>query len=637
MVLIIIIMIDINFSHTNTPYLYSSSKMYLLALLLTCGLLYYLFRRSNPYKRSKSANGRVRKPIEEILKRPENIRYSRKDVSSPVMSGVLLTVLSRIQHTVFGKNVIIPLLRKANDLDVVFDGEFIPEKATFTPIAISCPIRSKQGSNNNTILKSLVDNHTPNPCVTSCVDFYNAYKSGRCDPMAVAKGVLQFIEVSNNSNSHPPLRAIVKCNDREVLRMAQESADRWSNGKPRSYLDGVPVSIKDCYAVIPYECFVGASFKPAAVEGMRDKESTLVTRLKDAGAIIIGLANLQELCAGITGSNHNEAFQIARNPYNIEHCCGGSSSGSASSVAAGLCAISIGSDAGGSIRIPAAHCGVVGLKPTFNLLETTGVVSHTQTVGVPGPLAATALDTAIVMDILCSENHLLDLSGLESTTLEGIKLGVYWEFFEHADEEIVAACKLAVDKLTSLGAECVEIKIPELLETNTAHVKTVAAEFSLSIGPDFSSNFHSLCGETVLLTGLGYTVTGAEYVNCQKQRTRAIRVLEILFEEVDVILTPSTACLAPKIPNGGDKYGFSSNQILACSTRFACLANLTGIPGISVPVGISSTGLPISLQIVGPWYEEGRLIHIANQLEKEVATELTRPKVHYDVLDYATQ
>ena len=553
-----------------------------------------------------------------------------KDVSSPSLTGAKMKIVSRLQHSAFGKYIVYPLIKTKNKIDM-FGGEYIPESPTFSPAEIPYPSRPTNHT-NSTIVKNFIENYTPDPSHhrRNSIDFYNAYKSGHCDPVDVAQSILQAIPLSNSAN--PPLQAIVQFETQEVLKMAKMSSDRYKNGKPLSYLDGVPVSIKGNYKVSSYECFAGASFKPTITKCVRVKESVLVTQLKEAGAVVIGIANLQEVCAGITGSNPNKAYKTPRNPYNTDHFCGGSSSGSASSVAAGLCTISLGSDAGGSIRIPAAHCGVVGLKPTYGLLDSTGLTPFSYTVGVVGPLAASVLDIAIVMNVLCPDVKRLDLSHFQNNTLEGMRIGIYWEFFEHSDKEIVNSCKLAVEKLVSLGGECIDIKIPELSEAKAAHVQTTSAEFGLSLAPDIDSKFHQLSGETLAVIGAGYTVSATEYINAQKQRTRSIRTLEILFDEVDIIVTPTCGCLAPKIPLRAEKTGMFSTDITARSTRFSALGNLTGIPGIAIPVGMSSTGLPISLQIMGPWFEEGRIIHVASLLEKEVVSEITKPQVYYDTL-----
>ena len=593
------------------------------------GTMLLLFRRRSPNTGRRV--GRTRKPIEEVLKHPEDISYDIKELPSPTVVGWKLRLLARLQHSTFGMSVVMPFLNRRSNMDLL-SGEYIPERATFSVGAMTVPDRPASAVGNNRAIESLVKAHRNNEFVRSTsVDYYNAYNAGECDPLDVAKFIIQSIDDSNAS--HPPLRAIIKFDRHEILRMAKASSDRWKNGKPLSYLDGVPVSFKETFKVDPYDCNGGACFP---LTSTRDrKESVLVSRMKEAGAIVIGLANLQEAGAGTFGSNPNKKFQTARNPYNINHYCGGSSSGSGCSVAAGLCTVSLGSDAGGSIRIPAAYCGVVGLKPTFGLVETTGFTNSSETVGVLGPLTASVLDAAIAMDVLCPDKSKFDLTDIQKESLDGIKIGVYWEYFQHANKEIVDACKLAVEKMVSLGGECVDIKIPELEEVRVAHAMTTASEFGLGLAPDIDNNFEKLTVETLALVGMGYTVSAKDYINFQRQRTRSIHTLEMLFDEVDVIVTPSVATLAPPIPKGAEEYGIMSLKTTFRSMRFVSLANFTGIPGIAIPVGTSKSGLPISLQIMGPWFEEGRLLHIAGVLERETAHLMEKPSVYYDILGNA--
>ena len=604
--------------------------MMLITALIVAGFtftLFLLFRRTRAAGGSRA--GRIRKPIEDILSNPQDIKYEIKERPSLSITGRSLRFSIRLMHSLFGRSVLLPFLKRRNNFDIM-DGEYIPEVPTFTG--------HMSGNNalverNPKTIEFLTKQRDVSTFHSTSSDYYYAYKTGKCTPYDVAKAILRAIDESNART--PPLRAIIDYDSAEVYQMALESTNRWKLGKPLSFIDGVPVSVKGQYKVMPYACTGGATFQPVCGQDL--PESGLVTRLKQAGAVIIGLANLQEYGAGTFGSNPNKGFQTARNPYNMDCFCGGSSSGSASSIASGICPISLGSDAGGSIRIPASLCGVIGLKPTYGLLDTSGFTPCTATVGVLGPLAASVLDLAIVMDILCSDVVTgmtnLDLTCMnERKTLEGLKIGVHWEYFEHADKEIVSLCKAAVREMISLGAVCINIKIPELDEIQIAHGVTTAAEFGNSLTLDVDDHFSEITPETLMLVGIGYTVTANQYLNCQKQRTRAIRTLEHLFEEVDVIVTPSTACLAPKIPPTAEVYGVTDIQLTTCLMRFLVLANLTGIPGIALPVGISSAGLPASIQIMAPWFEEGKLLYVAGLLEKKVASKMKQPNVYFDIL-----
>jgi Asp-tRNA(Asn)/Glu-tRNA(Gln) amidotransferase A subunit family amidase len=192
---------------------------------------------------------------------------------------------------------------------------------------------------------------------TSISNLAEAYRSGSITPLAVAEAVLHGIQ--NSDEGPKPLRSIVQCNKQAVIAMAQKSTSRLANNTPLSLLDGIPVAVKEELAVVPYHLHVGTTFLG---EVPAESDATVVRKLKEAGAVIIGISNMHELGIGTTGCNPNKLHGICRNPYDVDHYAGGSSSGSAVAVAAGLVPVAIGADGGGSIRIPASMCGVVGLK-----------------------------------------------------------------------------------------------------------------------------------------------------------------------------------------------------------------------------------------------------------------------------------
>ena len=360
-------------------------------------------------------------------------------------------------------------------------------------------------------------------------------------------------------------------------------------------------------------------------------ESAIVRKLLDAGAVIIGIANMHEFGTGTLGSNPNKDHLTARNPYNPQCYPGGSSSGSAASVAAGLCPIALGADGGGSVRIPAALCGIVGLKPTFRFLNSDGSFPQTYSVSVPGPLCSSVLDVAMAMDVMSDSG--LSLDGLGEERLDGLTLGVYSEYFQHADPEIVTVCRTAVNTLESLGANIVSITIPELEQSRVAHSVSIMSEFSNALAVDVDKHFDKMNLESHLLLTCGYHFSSVEFLNAQKQRTRSIAVLKHLFEDrkIDAILTPATACTAPSIQPDSVKYGSVEAEVSGRLMRFAYLANLTGVPGLVVPVGYTrDQGLPIALQLMSAWHTEHTLLKIGSALEKTIAKQ--KPRIFYDVI-----
>ncbi len=604
-------------------------------------LLHSLFSRRPVCQGGKNPR-EVKPPIHVLLQNPEAIQYDCQDLHAPKVSGRLFKFLIWLGYTPFGKLTFVSRIKRKSNLDRM-GGVYIPEKPTLYPTPPIPPDTTDYSKPNERIIRRMLDKEIEQPLSDSgfrfptVADYIRAFRSGVCTPTDIAKAVLAAIEDSNAA--HPPLRAIVDSNREVVLAMAEASTERWRTGKTLSVLDGIPIAIKGVLQVGPYVFRGGCAFVPEVGKGV--PEAAIYLKLKDAGAVAIGISNLQEVGLGTLGSNPNRFHLTARNPYNTSHYPGGSSSGSAASVAAGLCPIAIGTDGGGSIRIPATVCGVVGIKPTNRAIDILGIMPVAHSVSAAGPLCSSVLDTAITMDVISRETEgdkkLLSLEGLGEAGLEGMTVGVYWEFFEHADEEIVGRCKQAVNQLQSLGATIVEIKIPELEDTRIAHVVTILSEMGCALSLDVDKHFSEINLETLLGLSGGYSFSATEYINAQKQRTRAVESLKHVFETVDLIVTPGTACVGPSINPGAIPLGESDSVKSGKLMRFSFLANLTGIPGLVLPVGYTSGGLPIGLQLMGRWYEERVLLKAAWALENSGAFPLKKPQVFYDLIQTAEQ
>ena len=546
-------------------------------------------------------------------------------------------------YTRLGKLLLLPHILKGTHLKRL-SGEFIPEAPTLDPRALAPPPppldEEDRSEKNREIIERLLSYEDDvgdgdRFRFWSVRDYYRAYREKRCTPVKVAEALIAAIKETNAMK--PPLRGIVDYNEREIMQMATASDIRWREGKPLSPLDGVPVSIKAEFRTKPYAFRCGSLFEPIFTENT--PESNLVQNLKEAGAIIIGLTNMIEFGTGVLGSNPNRFNRTPRNPYNTDCFAGGSSSGSAVSVAAGLCPISLGADAGGSIRIPAGLCGLFGIKPTLGLIESTGGMPLTTLLCAPGPLCGSALDTIIAMDTLSldsSGNKTISLQGITDGTLEGVRIGVYRQFFEHCEDSVRKVALSSLQVLESLGAVLVDVKIPELEETRVAHLVTVVSEFSTNLACDVDRHFDIFNPETLLLLFPGFHCPATDFINAQKQRTRAVMFLKKIFEEVDVIATPMTACLAPRIDKDALSHGKIMANVSGKLSRYAFLANVTGNPAISCPIGVSMEGLPVGLQFVGRWYDERALLSIAWCLERSGRFPATRPSVFCDILKTAT-
>ncbi|MDX1654824.1 MAG: amidase [Candidatus Competibacteraceae bacterium] len=279
-----------------------------------------------------------------------------------------------------------------------------------------------------------------------------AYRNGHLTPEQVAEATLEAIAADNRQAL--PLRAFIAVDRNRVLAQAQEATRRWRQGRPLGPLDGVPVAVKDELDVVGYGTTLGTAFlgrTPAR------EDAPAVARLRAAGAVILGKTNMHEIGLGVTGLNVHHG--TARNPYHRRHYPGGSSSGSAVAVAAGYCPLAVGADGGGSIRIPAAFCGLFGLKPTYGRISPRGSPLPVHTVGSFGPLAATSHDLALAYALMAGPDPdspatlgqpPVVLEG--PPDLEGVTLGIYRPWFEHADPAVVAVCQRLLTGLQEAGA-----------------------------------------------------------------------------------------------------------------------------------------------------------------------------------------
>ena len=365
-------------------------------------------------------------------------------------------------------------------------------------------------------------------------------------------------------------------------------------------------------------------------------------KLLRAGAILIGITNMHEGGVGSTGSNTNKLHQTVRNPYDTDRYPGGSSSGSAAAVASGLVPLALGTDAGGSIRIPSSLCGTVGLKATFGRVSTSRMCPVAFTVVCSGPMCNSVRDATLCYLLLSGRDPedpislqqgpvSLDQYLALTPNLSGIKVGVYDAWINHSDPDVRFGCRTAITGLQEVGAEIVEINIPEINEAHNAHLIIMLTEMLAAYKYDMPEHFKSFNRETVFGLSLAQDMSAADYVVANRQRTRAIKVLEHLFKQVDVIATPASACTAPLVTSGADEYGESNLQKTLKIARYCMISNLTGIPAICVPVSYDADKMPVSLQLMAGWWKEDLLLHVASAVESRVKK--VKPKLFYDILN----
>lgn len=470
------------------------------------------------------------------------------------------------------------------------------------------------------------------------LDLTKEYRSHTVTPMQIAQRVIEIINDTEKQN--PKLGAIVQHDKDEILKMAAESTKRYAEGNPLSFMDGIPVATKEEYLVVPYYTRCGTTFMGRT---RSTEDAHIVKKLRMGGAIIIGITNMHELGIGTTGNNPNRLHGIPRNPYNVNHYTGGSSSGSAVAVAAGLCPVSLGTDGGGSIRIPAAACGVVGIKASCGRISTSGEVPLAHTVSYTGPLCATVRDAALVYAFLAGKDEEdpktlgqpdVTLEGFENiSTLEGLTLGIDWKYFRDCDEDVYKECEKVVKYLEDKGASVIAIQIPELMETVSAHGISIISEMAAGLEEEFHKYYNELNPETASNLGMARLVTARHYFQALKQRTRSMAFLKKIFEEdgVDCILTPGLGMKVPRIPDDALEYGEGNLMTTTQMMRYMGIGNFTGVPGMTLPVGYDDQGLPIALQIMSSWWNEHTMLRVAHAAEGFVTKR--KPQVHYSLLE----
>lgn len=458
--------------------------------------------------------------------------------------------------------------------------------------------------------------------------YYEAYRRGDITPTQVAERVLACIEASEQGAA--PLRAFIAVRREDVLAQARASEVRWQSGRPLGPLDGIPVAVKDEVDMLPFPTTVGTSFMGKA-PALRD--STVVDRLRAAGALMVGKTNMHEI--GIAPNGFNAHHGTVRNPQHEDCDPGGSSSGSGAAVAAGIVPIAVGADGGGSIRIPASLCGVVGLKPTFGRVSEAGAAQLCWSVAHLGPIADCVEDTALAYAVMAGPDLLdpntliqppLSLAGWNRPDLQGVRLGIYPAWFEHADSQVVQICKAMVENLRLAGAEICEIEVPGLDEMRVAHVITILSEMAVCMkNYRLQRKQHSL--EVRINLVLGDSLTAVDYLLAQRVRTRAMAAFHQIYSQVDAILTPTTALAAQLVMPGGRVSGWSDLGTDTEMMRYVVAGNLVGLPAISFPVGYDNRGLPVGMQAMGRHWEENLLLRIAYTSEQ--ALERRKPRRFY--------
>ncbi|MCZ6636150.1 MAG: Asp-tRNA(Asn)/Glu-tRNA(Gln) amidotransferase subunit GatA [bacterium] len=462
-------------------------------------------------------------------------------------------------------------------------------------------------------------------------------RSGQTTAQKVAESTLHHIRQTDDE-----IHAFLTLDEEGVYKQAEAVDQKISNGEDPGVLAGVPIALKDtlCTKGLRTTCAskILENFIPPY-------DATAVARLRSSGAILIGKLNMDEFAMG--SSNENSAFGPTRNPHDTTRVAGGSSGGSAAAVAAGQVPLTLGSDTGGSIRLPASFCGVVGLKPTYGRVSRYGLIAYASSLDQIGPLAANVADTARLLNVIsghdpndstCADVPVPDHTACLTRGVEGLKIGLPREYFsEGLDEEVKKAVLKGVEILEQAGATVQEISIP--VAGHPAYsiaayyiIATAEASSNLSRYDGVKYGFRSESDDLIEMynqtrsQGFGREVKrrimlgtyalsagyyDAYYLKAQRVRTLIQKDFDTAFQSCDLLASPVSPTPAFQV---GEKIDDPLQMYL--SDIYTVSVNLAGIPGISVPCGQSSNGLPIGLQLLGKAFDEETLLQAASVVEQ---------------------
>jgi aspartyl-tRNA(Asn)/glutamyl-tRNA(Gln) amidotransferase subunit A len=416
----------------------------------------------------------------------------------------------------------------------------------------------------------------------------------------------------------------------QALVQARAAEQEIRDGHYRGPLHGIPIAVKDLYYTKGIRTTAGSNILSDFVPTY---DATIIARLRDAGAILIGKLNMHEFARGAT--NTSSLIGPCCNPWDTLRVPGGSSGGSATAVAAGLCYGSLGSDTGGSIRIPAALCGIVGLKPTYGRVSRYGVFPLSWSLDHVGPMTRTVADAALMLQAIAGhDSHdptsrtavVPDYAAALTENIQGVRVGIPQEFFyEQLDVEVGDSVRAAIQTLERAGARVEEVSLPlskyaaaagriisltESAEIHEKFLRTRLADYSQDVRAGF------LVGQLIL---------GKHYMKAQRLRSLIRQEMAAALRRVDALVTPTVPIVAPRIGETTVEIGQERVETMSALSRLTRAANLAGFPALSVPCGFTQGGLPIGLQLTGRPFAEAAILQIAYAYEQETTWHQRRP------------
>jgi aspartyl-tRNA(Asn)/glutamyl-tRNA(Gln) amidotransferase subunit A len=453
----------------------------------------------------------------------------------------------------------------------------------------------------------------------SIAELGRRYRGKEVSPVEVVGALLARIE-----RLDPTLHAFVTLTRERALAEARAAETVLQRGEARSPLVGIPMGYKDIYCTRGVRTTGGSAL---LADWVPDVDATTVTKLQAAGAVMMGKLITHEFAMGIQFPGHR--FPAATNPWTVQHMPGGSSSGSGAALAAGLLAGATGSDTGGSIRGPAAFCGIAGIKPTYGRCSRAGVLSLSWTLDHTGPMARTVEDCALMLQAMAGHDPLDPASSREpvgdylaslGAGIRGLRVGVPRAyFFDGLDPEVGAAFEASLRELEKQGATVRDVEIPSI-QTTPAFMVILLAEAWAYHERDLRERRHlygDVLRERFMAGGL---LSAGEYVQAQRLRSRLCADTNEVLKSVDVLATPTQTGPATPFAKAFDPdFGFPKSNMPPF--------NMTGLPALAVPNGFSRSGLPLSLQIAGRAFDEATVLRVGHAYERATEWHTRRPAV----------
>jgi aspartyl-tRNA(Asn)/glutamyl-tRNA(Gln) amidotransferase subunit A len=458
----------------------------------------------------------------------------------------------------------------------------------------------------------------------SAAELADRIRTRDLSPVTVVDDVLARIERSG------VLNAFITVTTDAARAQAAEAEREIAAGRYRGPLHGIPVSLKDLVDTQGIRTTCGSRILADHVPSW---DATVAARLRGAGAVLLGKAALHEFAFGVTTNNPH--YGPTRNPWRLDRIPGGSSGGSGAAVAAGLGPVSIGTDTGGSIRIPAALCGVVGLKPTYGRVSRHGVFPLSWSLDHVGPLTRTVLDAALVLQAIAGPDPsdpstlgqtVPDFSAGLGKPLTGVRVGILAdEYHGEMADDVRVQFRAAVDVLARLGLVLEDVEFPRAGEARTAATTILYAEAASVHERWLIDRAGEYGADTLALLRQGTFLTATQYLRAQRVRTLIADEMAQLMRRYTALVSPTIPTVAPAIGQPTVTLGVRPTDARGAMTRLVRLINFVGLPAITVPCGVGAEGLPVGLQIVGRSMDEPTMLAIAHAYEQATAWHTRRP------------